>query len=149
MHRTNKTADILLIDDNKSDVMLMQEAAKNVLVNSNIHCLHSVDEAIDFLNKNGEYKDKPRPDLILLDLNMPNLNGHDFLKIIKKDDRFSHIPVIVLTTSSRPEDIAESYRLHANCFIVKPVNFIKFKQIIAVINEFWLGIAALPPKDMD
>ncbi len=150
MSNFSKTpADILIIDDSESDTLLMEEAIKDTMVNNNIYIVHEASEAIKFLNKKEKYKDAPRPDLILLDLKMPDFDGHELLRIIKKDPRFEFIPVIVLTTSSDPHDIAQSYKLLANCFIIKPVDFKKFKQIISVINDFWLGIARLPPKDMD
>ncbi|MGH1399328.1 MAG: response regulator [Alphaproteobacteria bacterium] len=147
MPTNNKPADILIIDDNESDAMLMEEAVKDTVMANSIKIVHSAAEGIKYLNQAEEYENAPRPDLILLDLKMPEMDGHDFLKIIKNDPRFLHIPIIVLTTSSDNNDIAESYRLHANCYIVKPVNFTKFKAMVAVINEFWLGIAHLPPKD--
>lgn len=143
-----KPADILIVDDNESDAMLMQEAVKNTVMANSIQIVYSAKDAIKYLNKNDNYEDAPRPDLILLDLKMPEMDGHDLLKIIKKDPRFMHIPVIMLTTSADQNDVEESYRLHANCYIVKPVNFAKFKSMVAVINEFWLGLARLPPKDM-
>jgi len=148
MAKLNKPADILIIDDNESEALLMKEAVKDTVMANSIQIVHSVSEAIKFLNKTDDFVDAPRPDLIILDLKMPEMDGHDCLKIIKKDPRFLHIPVIMLTTSSDQEDVAESYRLHANCYIVKPVNFAKFKAMVEVINEFWLGISRLPPKDM-
>lgn len=149
MSNAKPPADILIIDDSENDAVLMREAVKDTLMGSNIHIVNNAADGIKFLNKKEEYADMKRPDLILLDLKMPNLNGHDFLRVVKKDPRFLHIPIIVLTTSTDKKDIAESYRLHANCFIPKPVNFMKFKQTITIINEFWLGIADLPPKNMD
>lgn len=146
---TRTPADILIIDDSESDTMLMEEAIKETMLNNNIFIVHEAADGIKFLNKKDQFADAPRPDLILLDLKMPDFDGHEFLRVVKKDPRFEFIPTIVLTTSSDPHDIAESYRLLANCFIVKPVDFKKFKQVIGVINDFWLGIARLPPKDMD
>ncbi len=142
-------ADILIIDDSKSDTLLMEEAIKQTMLANNIYIVHEAGEGIKFLNKKDQYADMPRPDLILLDLKMPDFDGIEFLRVVKKDPRFEFIPIIVLTTSSDRSDIAQSYRNLANCFIVKPVNFVKFKQVISVINDFWLGIARLPPKNMD
>lgn len=140
--------DILIIDDSESDALLMQEAVKDTIVANSIHTVTSAADAIQFLEQKGAYAAAPRPDLILLDLNMPDMSGHTLLENIKQDPRFSFIPVIVLTTSSDEKDIAQCYRSHANCYVVKPVNFMKFKKVIAVINEFWLGIGKLPPKSM-
>lgn len=138
--------DVLIIEDNKSDAMLMREAIKDTLMGNNIHILPGAIEAIKFLNQQEEFIDKPRPDLIIMDLRMPGFNGFEFLDIVKKDPRFSNIPVIVLTTSDEESDIAQSYKMMANCYIVKPVNFVKFKKVVSIINDFWLGVAKLPPK---
>ena len=139
--------DIMIIEDNESDAMLMREAIKDTLMSNSVYILPEATEAIKFLNKEGDYADKPRPDLILMDLKMPNFDGHEFLQIIKKDPRFSSIPVIVLTASDSNDDVTKSYKLMANCYIVKPVNFVKFKRVVSVINDFWLGVAKLPPKE--
>jgi len=138
---------ILIIDDSETDIMLMDEAIKTTAVEAQTFSVNSASDAFKFLNKKDEFADQPTPDLILLDLKMPDLDGHDFLKVIKKDPRLMHIPVIVLTTSSRDVDVMKSYQLHANCYIVKPVNFMKFKKVINVINDFWLGITKLPPQE--
>lgn len=142
-------ADILIIDDSESDTMLMEEAIKETMVTNKITIMHESREALKLLKKEAPYEDASRPDLIILDLKMPEFDGHDFLKVVKHDPELNFIPIIVLSTSSDPHDLAKSYRLMANCYIVKPVNFMKFKQVITVINDFWLGIARLPPKDMD
>lgn len=139
--------DILIIDDSPSDTLLMEEAIQDTIIANSIYIVHEAADAIKFLNKKEPYEDSPRPDLILLDLKMPEFDGHEFLRVVKKDPRFAHIPIVVLTTSNDKKDIEESYRLQANCYIVKPVNFMTFKKTINVINEFWLGVARLPPKD--
>lgn len=141
-----KLPEILIIDDNENDTKLMEEAIKSTKIAGNIHILNDAREGIDFLNKREGHENEATPDLILLDLKMPEFNGHEFLRVVKKDPYFMHIPVIILTTSSDPKDISESYKLGANCYIVKPVDFKKFKQVINVINDFWLGIAMLPPN---
>lgn len=138
--------DILIIEDNESDALLMQEALKDSLMDNNLFFMPDATLAIRFLNKQDDYKDAPRPDLILMDLRMPNFNGFEFLEVIKKDPRFSSIPVIVMTGSDDNSDIAQAYKLMANCYIVKPVNFVKYKRVVSVINDFWLGVAKLPPK---
>ena len=142
----HKQADILIIDDSESDTMLMEEAIKDTSLSNSVHIVHAAEDGIKFINKKDQYENAPTPDLILLDLNMPGFNGFEFLTIVKEDPQLCAIPVIILSTSTDPKDISESYRLHANCFISKPVDFTRFKQIVNVINDFWLGIAALPPK---
>lgn len=140
-------ADILIIEDSETDSVLMQEAIKDTIMANSVTAVSHVDEALGFLNHKPPFENAPRPDLIIMDLKMPHLDGHDLLLMIKRDMRFKHIPVIVLTSSDKDNDITESYKLQANCYIVKPDNFIKFKRIVSVINDFWLGIAKLPPKD--
>lgn len=139
--------DILIIEDNESDAILMEEAARETLMQNNIFVVNRASEGIKFLNQQEDYADKPRPDLIIMDLRMPDLNGFEFLQIAKQDPRFAHIPIIVLTGSDEDTDIAQAYKLMANCYIVKPVNFTKYKKVVSVINDFWLGVAKLPPKD--
>ena len=143
---TTNNADILIIDDNESDTLLMQEAIKDAEFTSDINIIHEAKDALDYLNKKGEYKNATRPDLILLDLKMPDFDGHEFLKVVKQDPKLARIPIIILTTSADPKDVELSYELQANCFILKPVNFMKFKKVVSVIKSFWLGIATLPPK---
>ncbi len=139
--------DILIIEDNQSDAILMQEAIKETMMENKVTIMNEATEAIKYLNQKDEYANAPRPDLILMDLKMPSFNGFEFLQIIKKDPRFSAIPVIVLTGSDDETDITQAYKLMANCFVVKPVNFVKYKRVVSVINDFWLGIAKLPPKE--
>lgn len=141
------TADILIIEDDATDSLVLKEAMRDTAIAANITVVNHVDEALKFLNNKAPFGKAPRPDLILMDLKMPNLNGHDLLLMIKRDMRLKHIPVIVLTSSKKENDITESYKLQANCYIVKPTDFIKFKRVVSVINDFWLGIAKLPPKD--
>lgn len=141
-------ADILIIDDSETDTALVKETIESRMPDNKVYAVNEAAEAIKFLNKQEQYENAPRPDLILLDLKMPDLDGHEFLKVVKKDPRFEAIPVIVISGSEEPDDITKSYKLMANCFIVKPANFIKFEKIITVINDFWLGIARLPPKDI-
>ena len=141
--------DILIIEDNESDAMLMREAIKETLMENNVMLVNDATEAVKLLNKKEKYAKAPRPDLILMDLRMPNFNGFEFLQIVKKDPRFASIPVIVMTGSDEETDIAQAYKLMANCYIVKPVNFVKYKRVVSVINDFWLGVAKLPPKPID
>ena len=144
---SDKKSNILIIDDNETDAMIMQEALKSVIIGNDVKILNNAADAIDLLNNKGDFKKEEKPDLILLDLNMPDLNGFEFLRIVKKDPRFIQIPVIVLSGTENPENINECYQLGANCFIQKPNDITKFKQVVAVINEFWLGIATLPKKE--
>jgi len=144
---TKKSAQILIIDDNETDSMIMKEALGKVIMGNTITILDNATDAIDLLNLKGDFKQSKRPDLMLLDLGMPDFDGFEFLRVIKKDPRFIHIPVIILSASKDPKEIFKSYKLGANCFIHKPNNITKFKQIVAIINEFWLGIAHLPQKD--
>ncbi len=126
--------------------MLMEEAIKNTAIANNVFIMNDAHEALRFMNKEAQYASSPRPNLIILDLKMPDMDGHEFLAHVKKDENLNDIPIIVLSTSSDPIDIKKCYQLQANCYIEKPVNFMKFKKVINVINDFWLGIAHLPPE---
>ncbi|MBX2834271.1 MAG: response regulator [Micavibrio sp.] len=142
-------ADILIIDDSDTDTLLMEEALKDTATTSNIHIFNNCKSGMEFLNKSAPHEDAPRPDLVVLDLNMPGFDGLEFLRFIKRDPSYSYIPVVVLTTSSDDNDIEKCYRSMANCYIVKPVNFQTFKKTISVISDFWLGVVRLPPKGID
>jgi len=145
----DKTHNILIIDDSETDAMIIQQALSSVMVGNEFSTLNNAADAIDLLNQKGKFETSAQPNLILLDLNMPDFNGFEFLRVIKKDPRFIHIPIIVISGTEEKSDILESYKLGANCFITKPTNPTKFTQTIAIINEFWLGIASLPEKDTD
>jgi len=137
---------ILIIDDSETDAAIMREALKSVVVGNTIRTLNNATDAIDLLNKKGNFNDAIRPDLIILDLKMPNFDGFEFLRIVKKDPRFLYIPIIVLSGTTQKKEILEAYKLGANCCIQKPDNIKKFKQVVEVINEFWLGITELPKQ---
>ena len=137
--------DILLVEDSPSDAFIAKEALKRAGGSSNLHVAHDGVEALAFLRKQGEYFDAPRPHIILLDLNMPRKDGREVLAEIKNDERFKCIPVIVLTSSSAEQDIAKAYELHANCYITKPTDFSKFKELIQSIETFWFTNVTLPP----
>jgi two-component system response regulator len=139
-----KPAEILLIEDNPGDVRLMQEALKDGKVKNNLHIIDDGVEATDFLFKRNKYSNVPRPDLIILDLNLPKKNGQEVLAEIKADPGLKSIPVIVLTISKAEEDIIRSYNLHANCFLNKPINLNKFFEVVKSIEDFWLTIVKLP-----
>ncbi|MDA8082167.1 MAG: response regulator [Nitrospiraceae bacterium] len=136
--------DILLVEDNPGDVRLTQEALKEARVRNDLHVVGDGVEALAFLRRQGLYKDAPRPDLVLLDLNLPKKSGHEVLTEIKSDDTLKRIPVVILTVSKDEEDIVKSYNLYANCFITKPVDLEQFLSIVKSIQDFWLTIVKLP-----
>jgi len=141
-----KAIDILLVEDNPGDVRLTREALKESKVRNNIFVVEDGVEAMKFLRRQGKYEDKPRPDLILLDLNLPRKSGREVLAEVKSDDNLKRIPVCVLTVSRDEQDIIRAYNLHANCYITKPLDFEQFMNITKSIEEFWLTIVKLPPK---
>lgn len=138
--------EILLVEDNPADVRLTIEALKEGKVKNNLYIAEDGEMALDFLYKRGNYQDTPMPDIVLLDLNLPKVNGHEVLAIIKKDENLKRIPVVILTTSKADEDILNTYEHHANCYITKPVDLEKFIHVIQSIEDFWLTIVKLPPK---
>ena len=138
--------EVLLVEDNPADVRLTREALKEEKFYSNLHVVSDGVEAMAFLRREGEYANAPRPDLILLDLNLPRKDGRQVLQEIKADPDLKVIPVVVLTISKAEEDILRSYQLHANCFISKPVDLGQFLKVAQSIQEFWLTIVKLPPS---
>jgi len=136
---------ILLVEDNEGDVRLTREALKEGRVHNSLGVASDGIEALAMLRREGRYTDCERPDLILLDLNLPRKDGREVLAEIKDDPALKRIPVVVLTTSKAEEDIIKSYDLHANCYIAKPVDFDKFVAVIKTIDEFWLSVVKLPP----
>jgi len=138
--------EILLVEDNPGDVDLAREALSDSKVSNELHVAFDGVDAMNFLRRLGKYKDVPRPDLILLDLNLPKKDGREVLSDIKSDPDLMRIPVVVLTTSREEEDVIRSYNLHANCFITKPIDFHQFIKVVKAIEEFWLTIVKLPPK---
>jgi CheY-like chemotaxis protein len=137
--------DILLVEDNPADVRLIVESLKEETVWNILHVVKDGVEAISFLQKKGKYANKPKPDLILLDLHMPKKTGHEVLAEIKEDEDLKRIPVIVLSSSKADEDILKSYGLHANSYITKPIDLHQSIQVIKTVKEFWFTIAKLPP----
>lgn len=137
--------EILLVEDSPADVLIAREALAEAKLLNTIHVAQDGVEAMNFLRKQGEFASAPRPDLILLDLNLPRKNGREVLAEIKVDDNLKSIPVVVLTTSSAEEDIVRSYNLHANCYVVKPVEFDSFVNAVKSIEQFWFSIVMLPP----
>jgi CheY-like chemotaxis protein len=137
---------ILLVEDNEGDILLTTEALKDAKIRNSVAITRDGWEAIQYLEKEDGYAHAKTPDLILLDINLPKLNGQEVLKKIKTNDRFKHIPVIVLTTSSSEQDINISYSNHANSYITKPVEAGDFIQVILTIEHFWINIVKLPKK---
>lgn len=141
-----KIVEILLVEDNPGDVRLIQEALKENKVRNRLHVAQDGVEALAFLRHEGEYADAPRPDLILLDLNLPRKDGRAVLLDIKKDPALRRIPVVVLTTSDDEHDVLTTYNLHANAFVTKPLDLDRFLDIVRQIEGFWLTVVKLPPN---
>lgn len=139
-----KPVEILLIEDNPGDVRLTIEALKESKIINNLNVVTDGEEALNYLNKEGEYKNAPRPELILLDLNLPKKDGRELLSEIKQADKFKRIPVVILTTSQTEEDIFKTYSLHANCYITKPVDIDQFIKVVKSVGDFWFSIVKLP-----
>jgi len=142
----SKNIEILLVEDNPADIRLAQEAFKDAKVHNILYTVGDGVEAMAFLRREGKYADVGRPDLILLDLNLPKKDGREVLAEIKADERLKLIPVVILTVSKDEEDILKTYKLHANCYITKPIDFEQFMKVVKSIEEFWLTIVKLPPK---
>jgi CheY-like chemotaxis protein len=143
--KSGAPVEILLVEDNPGDVRLTREALQEGKVYNNLHWAKDGVEALEFLNRTGKFENAARPDIILLDLNLPKKDGREVLAAIKNDVNLRHIPVVILTTSQAEEDVARSYDLHANCFITKPVDLQKFIQVVQSIDQFWLSVVTLPP----
>jgi two-component system response regulator len=139
--------DILLVEDNPGDVELTKEALKDAKVATHLHVVEDGAAALDFLFKRGQHAHVPRPDLILLDLNLPKKDGREVLAEIKAEPRLANIPVVILTTSQADEDILRAYQLHANCYITKPVDFRQFVHVVQSIEDFWLTVVKLPKNN--
>ena len=146
MVERNGPIEILLVEDNPGDVRLTREALKEGKVYSNLHTVKDGVEAMEFLRRQGRYSSVPRPDIILLDLNLPKKDGREVLHEIKADDALKRIPVVVLTTSKAEEDVLRTYNLHANCYVTKPVDLEKFMVVVKSIDVFWLTVVTLPPN---
>ena len=142
----SRPIEILLVEDNPADVFLTKEAFKDAKAHTNLHVVVDGVEAMAFLRKEGRFADVPRPDLVLLDLNMPRKNGREVLAEIKGDQELRRVPVVILTTSKAETDILESYDLNANCYITKPVDFGQFAEVVRSIEHFWFTVVTLPPE---
>ncbi|MDW7771651.1 MAG: response regulator [Desulfobulbaceae bacterium] len=143
--KSDRLIEILLVEDNPADIMLMEEVLSDAGIKTlNMHAVNDGEKAMAYLHREGIYVEKPLPDLVILDLNIPKKHGHDVLREIKEDEHLQHIPVIIMTTSQSREDILKSYRLHANCYIVKPIGPEEFIRVIKVLETFWFQMACLP-----
>lgn len=142
---SQKPIDILLVEDNPGDIRLTKEALKEGKVLNTISVVMDGVEALKYLRNEAPYQDALTPDIILLDLNLPLMDGRELLKIIKSDAKLLSIPVVILTTSKAEEDIVQTYSLHANCYVTKPVDFEQFVKVVSSIENFWFEIVKLPP----
>ncbi|MDG5758157.1 response regulator [Natronococcus sp. A-GB1] len=140
-------AQLLLVEDNPGDVRLTREAFKQGRIDNDLHTVSDGSDALDFLHQRGEYEDAPRPDLVLLDLNLPRKDGEEVLADLKDDPQLQSIPVIVLTSSRAEEDIARSYELHANAYLTKPVDPDEFIETVRAFEKFWFSVVRLPPEE--
>jgi CheY-like chemotaxis protein len=144
--RVGSPVEILLVEDSPGDARLAREGLSECKIRNNLHVVDDGVKAMAFLRRQGEYAMSPRPDLILLDLNLPRKDGREVLREIKEDERLKVIPVVVLTTSKADEDIIKSYSLHANCYVTKPLGLQQFLDVVRSIEDFWFTIVRLPPK---
>ncbi len=141
-----RPAEILLVDDSDVDVKLTRKAFEREKLVVNLHRVENGEECLAFLRKQSKYSSVPTPDLILLDINMPVMDGHELLAKLLKDDELRHLPVVVLTSSEDERDVLKMYKLRCNAYLVKPVDANKFQEMIKLINAFWLTVVVLPPK---
>jgi len=144
MTPAGRPIEVLLIEDDPGDVLITREAFEHYKIHNTLRVARDGQEGLDYLYQRGSHKGATRPDLILLDLNLPKYDGHQLLEKIKSDPELCHIPVIVLTTSAAEEDILRSYRLHANAYVTKPVGFEQFMNVIRQIDEFFVQVVCLP-----
>lgn len=144
MHAFSRPIEVLLVDDCAADVRLTQEAFKEWHASNHLNVVMDGVAALDFLHHEGRYKNAPRPDLVLLDLNLPGKNGRDVLEEIKSDPNLRRIPVMILSTSHADADLQRAYDLHANCYIAKPVDLDEFLNVVRSIEQFWFHVVSLP-----
>ena len=138
--------EILLVEDNPGDVRLTQEAVREAKIRNTLNVVNDGEQAIAYVRRQGEYADRPRPDLILLDLNLPRKDGREVLQDLKCDPDLHRIPVVVLTSSAAEQDILRTYDLYANAYVTKPVDLEQFMRVVSSIQDFWLNIVKLPPE---
>lgn len=144
---SNRPIEILLVEDNHIDVRFTQEALKEGKVRNRLHVARDGEEALAYLFQKEGFEDAVRPDIILLDLNLPKIDGREILATIKSDPHLKRIPVVVLTTSKADEDILKSYDLNVNCYITKPVDMYQFVEVVKAIDNFWFSVVTLPPLE--
>ena len=144
MTPAGQAIDVLLIEDDPGDELITREAFEHNKIRNKLHVAHDGEDGLDFLYQRGVHKNAPRPDLVLLDLNLPKYDGRQLLERIKNDPDLYHIPVVVLTTSSAEEDILRSYKLHANAYVTKPVDLDQFMHVVRQIDEFFVQVVRLP-----
>lgn len=140
----HKPIEILLVEDSEADVELTREAFREARINNTLHVACDGAEALDFLYRRGKFTEAVIPDMILLDLNLPKRDGREVLEVIKNDPQLKVIPVVILTSSSAEKDVVKTYKLHANCYVVKPVDFDQFMEVIRSIEDFWLSVVTFP-----
>jgi chemotaxis family two-component system response regulator Rcp1 len=143
----HRHAEILLVEDNVGDVILAKKAFSNAKMHNNMTIAMDGEEALAILRKEGKHANAAMPDLVLLDLNLPKMNGKDVLQAIKSDEKLRHIPVVILTSSRAELDVVKSYNLHANAYIIKPVTLKALAEIVTSIEQFWFTVIVLPDKD--
>lgn len=141
-----RQVEILLVEDDPGDVLMTREAFQDYKLRNQLHVVNDGAEALAFLRQEGDYADKPRPDLVLLDLNLPRMDGRQVLEAIKSDAELASIPVVVLTTSEAEEDVVGSYSLHANAYVTKPVDFERFIEVVRHIDDFFVTVVRLPRR---
>lgn len=146
MARSGKVIDVLLVEDDPGDVLMTREAFEDNKVVNRLQVVSDGVSALTFLRKEGEFADAPTPDLVLLDLNLPRMDGREVLEAMKSDDALRSIPVVVLTTSEAEEDVVRSYSLHANAYVTKPVDFDRFIEVVRQIDEFFVEVVRLPQR---
>jgi chemotaxis family two-component system response regulator Rcp1 len=142
-----RVVEILLVEDNETDVLIAREALKEARVVNSLHVVNNGEDAMSFLLREPPYADAPRPDMVLLDWNLPRKNGQEVLAEIKRSETLKRIPVVVLTTSKSEEDIFKAYGLHANCYVTKPLDFKAFQQALRALEDFWLCVVTLPQRN--
>ncbi len=146
MTQASRPIHILLVEDNEGDILLITEALEERKIANKISVARNGEQALDFIERRGDFKNSPPPDLIILDVNLPRKNGHEVLQYIKETEHLKQIPVIMLTTSSSESDILRSYKNHANCYITKPVDADEFLNAMTKIENFWISLVKLPSK---
>jgi two-component system, chemotaxis family, response regulator Rcp1 len=145
---TQRPIEILLVEDNVLDVKLTREALKEGKISNNLHVARDGEEALNFLFRRGDFADAIRPDIVLLDLNLPRVDGREVLAKVKADPGLRPIPVVVLTTSKADQDIVKSYDLNVNCYITKPVDMSQFVDVVRAIDRFWFSVVTLPQDEV-